>query len=103
LKWLAQPADALENAARCVLRRGKDLEDLNFASLEDYAVRECPACVNTDAHKKSQLEPQKLAKESSFYRIQESEVSGPSSVVRGLLSSDTSRILKNRGEGNPVF
>jgi hypothetical protein len=34
--------------------------------LEDYAVRECPACVNTEAHKKSQLEPQKLAKESPF-------------------------------------
>ena len=55
-------------------RAWKRPEDLNFALLEDYAVRECPACVNTEAHKKSQLEPQKLAKESPFYRIQESEV-----------------------------
>jgi hypothetical protein len=42
--------------------------------LEDDAVCERPASVDTKAHKESQLEPQKAANESPFYRNQESAV-----------------------------
>jgi hypothetical protein len=73
LKRLGQPADALQNATRGVLRRGKDFEDLNLALLEDDAVRECPASVNTDAHKKSHF---------TGFRIQESGVRRQETGVR---------------------
>jgi hypothetical protein len=47
-----QPADTVQNATRSILRRGKNFQNLDLAVLEDHAVRESPASINTEAHGK---------------------------------------------------